>query len=259
MEFKEIGKVHAYLLEYRIIETKPSSRKVNSYEREMADILNQMDYEEIDALNNFLSAQGLSLKHLDGSEMPGILRGGRIWMLVRDPNLSCSSYISSKAVTKEIALKDTESVEKTSIWFLHIWLTYLAVIYTHTGRSVSEVSGYLDSFFSKEQLINAIKEHIEEIRLIGVEGGINKQVFDTLDSEKGKDIPRRITGFLRTLEKSKLILTTEEGIYQQTLLGAFEMANNYSRSFGNIIPEDSILENIIGLGTDGAIKSNEEG
>jgi len=258
MEFKDIGRVHNYLLENRVIETKPNGRKASGTEREMADILIQMNYDETDALNDLFSTQGLKLNHLNDIEMPGIARGGRIWMLLRDPGVQCPQYISSAVVVKEIALRDTESTEKTSIWFLHIWLSYLAVLYTHTGRSVSEVSGYLDTFFKKEQIFTAVNEHIEQIRSIGIEGGINKKVFESLDSEKGKDVPRRVTSFLNVLENSKLIVSTGEGEYQQTLLGAIEMANNYTRSLGNIIPENSVLENIVTIATDGVMQGGEE-
>ena len=258
MEYRDIGQVHAYLLENRIIETKPKGRKASGVEREMADILIQMNYEDMDVLRDFLSAQGLSIEHFGYIDMPGIPKGGRIWMVLRDPRLQSPQYISNGAAIREIALRENEPIEKTSIWFLHLWLSYLAVIYTHTGRSVSEVSGYIDTFFRKEQIISAVTEHIEQIRAIGIPGGVNEKVFDALDSEKGKDIPRRVSSFLKLLENSRLIVSTGDEEYQQTLLGGAEMAKNYTRSLGNIIPENKVLENIVSIVTDGQIQGLEE-
>jgi len=230
----------------------PTGRRTSSVERDVADILIQLDDDGIGALDSIFMAHGLKVKQMGALDIPGIPKGGRVWMLLRDPSTSTPEYISSDIAIGAVSLRDTETVETTTIWFLHIWLTFLSLIYTRTGRSISEVSQYITASFSKGELIRAVGEHIEQVRSVGVGGGIHQTVFDVLDSEKGRDTSRRVSGFLKVLESSKLIVATESDEYQQTLLGAIEMADNYNRSLAHIIPDASILDNIVNIGTDGA-------
>lgn len=255
-----IGEAQAYLLEHRMVETKPVGRKISSRERAVADTLMGMDYDATTFFNDMLSAQGFMLEHFSYTDMRGIPIKGRVWLLVRDPHQTCPSYISSRQVIEGLSL-NAEPIESSSVWFLHIWLIYMTVTYTNTKRVVTEVSGYLDANFTKEQLVKAVSEHVEKIRGITVEGGINQKVFSILDSEKGKDIPKRVTRFLKALERSKLIRETESDSYEQTLLGAFEIANSYPRTLGNLIDDDSTLDNVGNIGTDGMAKDStgEEG
>ena len=249
-----IGEVQAYLLEHRVVETKPVGRKASSKEKAVADTLMEMDYDDNMFFNELLSAQGFMLEHFSYTDMPGIPVKGRVWLLVRDPYQSCPAYISSKKVIEGLAI-NSEPIEVSSVWFLHIWLIYMSIVYTNTKRVITEVSGYLDANFTKEQMVKAVSEHVERVRNITVEGGINQKVFGILDAEKGKDIPKRVARFLNALEQSRLIRETEDGAYEQTLLGAFEIANNYPRTLGNLIDEDTVLSNIGHLGTDGMAQS----
>jgi len=258
MNFEAIGMVHAYLLQHRIIETKPTGRRITPSERDIADCLLQFNYDDIEALDALFKAHGLKIKQIGFEDMPGIPRGGRVWMVLRDPSINLPDHISSSSNIRSISLKENESIECSSVWFLHIWLLCLAILYTNNGRSISEVSAYISSSLSKDGLVKAVREHIESLRSIGVDGGVHQYVYEALDSEKGKDIPRRVAAFLKTMESSRLIVETEKDEYQQTLLGAVEISENYNRSLAHIIPSDSILDNIVNIGTDKQLQPSME-
>jgi len=246
MDLDDMGRLHAFLLRYRSVESRPRTRNSRSGEGELAAILIEAGVDGLERINRFLSGQGLELLEYRDTDMPGITTGGRVWILVRGPDASPPAYFSIDQVMARMKLRD-DTRETAAVWYLHIWLIHLALLYSHKGRAVSAVSGYLDSAFEEETLIYAVRGHIERVRGIGLEAGAERHVFEILTAEHGQDVPRRIRAFLGLMVDSGLLLRSDNGVYEQTLLGAVEIARGFSRSLQHILPDEDALSNIVNL------------
>lgn len=247
MNLADMGHVFQFLLKYRMVESKPMNRKSKNGEQQIASILNSYEYDDFENFNAFLMPQGFILKIYDDTTMTGIYIGQKAWILARNPEAQVSKYLSVNKVKEHISIKDNESRETCNIWFLHIWLVYLYITYTMIGRGVSQVSLYGDAFFFEDQLTEAVNEHIEVIRQTGIEKGAEEKVFNVLCDSKGTDVVRRVKGFITIMSISRLIAPhKEEGEFCQTLLGAVELSEGYSRSMTHYLNlKDNTLDNIV--------------
>lgn len=247
MNYSDMGTVYQFLLQHRVVESKPSSgRKMITGECEVANILKSCDFDDLDRFDEFLSTQGFAIHMSTDQDYQGIPVGGRVWMLKRVANSESPSFLSKDPIYSGLRLKESESKESLSVWFLHIWLIYLSIIYTRQGRTPEQVSKYIDSFFDEEELIEAVKEHIESIRNIGAEDKIQNRAIEILDSEKGNDIPRRVKGFLSIMSHSRLVIKLQNKDYKQTLLGAIEVSDSYRNTMlGTLIPDEGVLSNLV--------------
>lgn len=255
MNMEEIGRVYHYLLKHRSIESRPSQRRSRPDENIVASILRSASIDQLDQFNEFLNPQGFKLVEFDDTTR-GVSTAGRVWVLARNGEIPASSFVSTDRVHTDMNLRN-ESREQTSVWFLHIWLIYLSLIYTRTGRGVSEVSSYIDGTFSREALEAAVAEHIESIRNTGASEGAQLRVIDILDAEKGKDVPRRVQTFLKLMVSAGLIMEVSSDEYQQTLLGAYEIAEQYDQSLR--IPVENTLSSLVNIVTPDNSMSEGEG
>lgn len=249
MNMEEMGRVYQYLLKFRVVESKPVGikRGIRS-DVEFADILMRADHSELERFREFLAGQGLQLLEYDDAHYAGIPVGGRVWLLARDPEKVMPSFLTTSPIVESIRLRDSEPRQTSLVWFLHIWLIYLSLTYTRTGRGVSEVSSYQNSLFPTQALIDAVRDHVESIRNVGIEHGAEEKVFAILDAERGNDISRRVKGFLSLMFESRLIISVGEDEYQQSLLGAVEMANGYDRTMRHYLNiEDAVITNIVNV------------
>jgi hypothetical protein len=248
MDFTDMGLVYQYLLKNRTAESKPSNqRRARKGEPEVVSILRSCDMDDFLSFNEFLGAQGLKIEHCSDLDYPGIPIGGHIWMLVRDQEGIAPDFLSSKRIYEEIRLRDTESIESANVWFMHIWLMYLSIIYTRQGRGVSQISEYMNAFLYESQLVEAVTEHIEEARRHGINPQKSK-VMAILDDESGADVPRRVKSFLSLMCESGLLIRIDTGEYQQTLLGAIELAQGFERSIGHYVNlDEDVLDNVVNV------------
>ena len=244
MEMEEIGRVYHYLLKHRSIESKPQLRKSRPDETLVASILRSASIDQLERFNEFLAPQGFKLVEFDDLTR-GVAVAGRVWILARSGEVSTSSFLSTERVYSEMNIRGKDSREASAVWFLHIWLIYLSLIYTRAGRGVSEVSSYVDATFSREVLEESVLEHIAHIRQMGLSDGASSKVVAILDGEKGKDVSRRVSAFLKLMTAAGLIQESERNEYQQTLLGAYEIAEHYDKSLR--IPIDNTLDNIVNI------------
>lgn len=247
-----MGTVYQFLLKNRIVESKTTTkRRSKQGETEVAHILGSWGIEEMDGFEEFLNSQGFSLYEVTDQDYKGIALGGKMWMLIRCPQVEVSSFISIEPTMEAIKIKDTESKEVLGVWFLHIWLMYLYLTYTKIGRSPEQVSRYEDTFFLTEDLIEAVREHLEKVRATQFEEDSQKRLVEILDSEKGTDVIRRVKGFIDVMSKSNLIQKVSENEYQQSLIGAIEIAEAFrSVMLGTLVNEDSVMQNLNQLATE---------
>lgn len=80
---------------------------------------------------------------------------------------------------------------------------------------------------------------------MGLSDGASSKVVAILDAEKGKDVSRRVSAFLKLMAAAGLIQESEKNEYQQTLLGAYEIDEFYDKSLR--IPIDNTLDNIVNI------------
>lgn len=244
MELEDMGRVFQYLLKHRVVEYRPQGRRSNEGEADVAHLLRGSSLDDFDRFQRFLRPQGLKLVEFD-DHMRGISAAGRAWVLARNLDSKPAAFFSTERLFREMRIREGETREALAVWFLQIWLIYLSLIYTRPGRGISEVSGYLDATFSRDVLTAAVEEHVEYIRNSNFSDGADTRIVAILDAERGQDINRRVLAFLGLMKDSGLIQEVSTGEYQQTLLGAYEVSENYNRTLK--VPVDNILQSIVNI------------
>lgn len=248
MNHEDMGRAYAYLVRYRTVETRSSAaRRTRPNERDITQILAGADPDELRQFQAFLGAQGLSLVEHDDTTMPGIPAGGRVWLLVRSAHETPPPFLTTDRLYPAMKLKAAETNQSAAVWFLHVWLNCLAILYTRLGRGISEISRYQDAVFSRQTLEDAVRNHVEQIRRVGAEGGAAAHVVQILAAEKGQEIARRVSRFLDLMCDSALLQEVGEYEYQQTLLGAIEVAQSFKHTLAHLIPTDDVLVNIVDI------------
>jgi len=255
MELEDMGLVYQYLLKHRTIEYKPQGRRSSDGEPEVANVLRASSLDDFDRFQRFLRPQGLKIVEFD-DHMRGISAAGRAWILARDNETVPAAIFSTDRLYREMRIRDGESREALAVWFLHIWLIYLSLIYTRPGRGISEVSGYLDATFSREVLTEAVEEHVEHVRNTCPGESAEGRIVSILTTEKGQDINRRVLAFLHLMKDAGLVQEVSTGEYQQTLLGAYEISEHYDRTLRS--PVDHILQGIVNITAPQTVLDQEE-
>ena len=247
MNMTEMGEVYAYLLRHRIAETRAQSGRRRASqagvlsERDAATILKEADEQQMADFRAFLAGQGLLLAIYDSADYPGIPPGGQIYMLLRNPEAQLPGMFSQQQVLQRLKIRH-ETKETTAVWFLHLWLLMLGLLYTRTNRSLSDVSLYQNAVFSQEELADTLRQHLESIRRSGREALATEEPerrqLAILLSEKGEDINRRVKNFIDVLVDASHLVTKGEKIYQQTLLGALEVEQTGLSHLRHLIADD---------------------
>lgn len=244
MNMSEMGEVYAYLLRYRMAESRPNNRNRRATraglisERDVCATLAQASEEEISQLRQFLNGQGLQLVFVEAADYPGISAGGRMYLLQRLPEADLPALFSQQPVYSSMRLRQ-ESQEEIALWFLHLWLLLMGLLYTRNNRSLTDVSQYQEAVITLQELVTAMRQHIEQLRQNGALGSKASPAIRALIDEKGEDIPRRVRVFVELMEQAGHLqrcndktdsdtdnnlqpINTLQASYQQTLLGALE-------------------------------------
>lgn len=254
MDANDMGQVIAHLLKWRYLESAPTAYRGRRYEADVVSILNECDPDEMDLLKGVLKGMGFQLLEYRDTDYKGIASGGRLWLIARDADVAPPEFLGSEHLYREMSIKDAETKQEAGIWFLHIWMMYLKLVYTDPGRAPGEVSRYQEVLFDQDQLESAVNAHIEQIRKTGVDGGVEERVFGALDSAKSTEVSRRVRKFLGLMRKANLLEKHKDGAYQQSLLGAVEFARGYERTLRHYFSmEDDPqgkLTNIVNITTD---------
>ncbi|WP_252176150.1 hypothetical protein [Endozoicomonas sp. 4G] len=244
MNMTEMGEVYAFLLRHRIAESQPQERRRRSSqsglisERDACSLLKEADEEQMQQLRSFLSGQGLQLAIYDSADYPGIPPGGQIYLLLRRPEAELPAMFSQQQLIQKLKIRN-DSQETTAVWFIHIWMLMLGLLYTRNNRALSDVSLYQDAVFSQEELIDVLKTHLETLRRSGQQEQELPRQIAILLTEKGEDIARRVRNFIDSLVDASLLSEKGKNIYQQTLLGALEVEQSGLNHLRHLIPEDT--------------------
>ena len=243
MTMTEMGEVYAFLLRHRIAESLPGDRRRRSSqpglmsERDACSVLKEADDEELQQFRAFLSGQGLQLAIYDSADYPGIAPGAQVYILLRHPEAELPAMFSQQQVLQKLKIRN-DSQEATATWFIHTWMLMLGLIYTRNNRALSDVSLYQDAVFSHEELVEALKNHLETLRRAGREQDTPPRQIAILLTEKGEDLPRRARNFIDALVNANQLTEKGKNIYQQTLLGALEAEQSGLNHLRHLIPED---------------------
>lgn len=261
MDANDMGKLIAHLLKWRYVESAPSEYRGRRYDDDVVSILKECEPDEMDLLKGVLKGMGFQLLEYGDTEYKGIAPGGRLWLIARDANVEPPDFLGKEYLHRKMFIKSTDTKQKTGIWFLHIWMMYLKLLYTDPGRSPSEVSRYQEVPFDKEQLVSTVNAHIEQIRKTGVDGGVDEAVFHVLDSAKSGEVSKRVQRFLDLMHKANLLEKHKDGAYQQSLLGAVEFARGYERTLHHYFSMDDDpqgkIASIVNIATDLSISERK--
>lgn len=264
MQWSEVGEVQAYLLRHRVVESHPQRRRRAGEERIAALLKRAENTEAMLALQQIFEGQGLELIRYDSADMPGIFQGGEIWLLARHPDQNPPQYFAREYVLDQLNLRQQESQAAAGVWFLHIWLMYLGLVYTYTNRGISEISRYQDARFPYSRLVSAVRDHCEGLRSTRIDDANARGVVEILTDTQGSDLERRVAAFCRLMVESGLIERVDaegedDAVYCQTLLGAVEVARNYESGMGLLDPGDDALAQIANVAADRRAAEDDEG
>lgn len=224
----EMGKVSAFLLKHRRIEERSQRRPIQREERDLSEILREAAVDEMRALEEMMAGFGFELTMLTAFDVKGIAPGTRAYMLVRQTNATCPLLESPKVI--EVMTPGATKTGIAKIWFTQIWLLHLDLMYSAKDRGPHERNQWLESGFTKEQLIAAVRAHINGfVHKLNPEIGDTSEVYKVLCAEKGQDLPRYVGRFLTLMVNAGMLEEIAVDSYRQSLLAAVEMKSNYDR------------------------------
>jgi len=224
----DMGKVSAFLLAHRRIEERSQRRPIQREERDLVEILRDAGVDEIRLLEEMMTGYGFELVTLTAFDVKGISPGARAYMLVRLTNAVCPLLETSKVVEAMGTGSTRTAVAK--IWFTQIWLLHLDLMYSAKGRGPQQRNEWLESNFTKEQLIEAVRTHINGfVRKLNPDIAGASEVYSVLSAEKGQEVPRYVQRFLTLMVEAGMLEEIAQDSYRQSLLAAVEMKANYDR------------------------------
>lgn len=224
----EMGRISAYLLKHRKIEFRKEKRGRHKDEHELAELLKDASQESMTDLCELMNGYGFDLITLTTFDVSGIGSGERVFMLSRKPNVECPLLDLPRALER-IEPAGGRTVQ-AKVWLTQYWLLHLDLIYTQRDRGADERNKWLDATFTKDALIEAMREHINEgVRRLNPETLDDKEIYEVLISEKGISIDRYAKRFLDLMVDAFMLEDKGNGVYRQTLLSAVEMKENYGR------------------------------
>lgn len=224
----EMGRISAYLLKHRKIEFRKEKRGRHKDEHELAELLKDAPPESMTDLCELMNGYGFDLITLTTFDVTGIGSGERVFMLSRKPNVECP-LLDLPGALERIEPASGRTVQ-AKVWLTQFWLLHLDLIYTQRDRGADERNKWLDATFTKDALIEAMREHINEgVRRLNPETLADNEVYEVLTSEKGVSIDRYAKRFLDLMVDTFMLEDKGNGVYRQTLLSAVEMKENYGR------------------------------
>jgi hypothetical protein len=224
----DMGRISAYLQKHRKIEFRKDKRGRHKDEQELAELLKDAPPESMSDLCELMNGYGFDLIALTTFDVPGIGSGERVYMLVRKPNVECPLLDLPRAL--ERIDPQAGRTTQAKVWLTQFWLLHLDLLYTQRDRGADERNKWLDATFTKDALIEAMREHINEgVRRLNPETLADNEVYEVLTSEKGVTVDRYAKRFLDLMVDAFMLEEKGNGVYRQTLLSAVEMKENYGR------------------------------
>ena len=230
MNNTDLGRVYAYLLRNRMVESKSMRRNVSREERDMAILLRDADAHMRALLDEFLDGQGLMLKSF--SDDVRVLPTGAIsFVLARNPDTSPPFFGSERMIARMQQAGGSDVSERDAkIWFVHIWFILMDILSTRRGCSPGELQDWVEKSFTKSVLVEAVRDYLnEEVRKIDPATLVTPTIHTSLTSFKEGTVAQFCNNFLDLMMDARLIENIGSDLYRPTLLFAFEVKLNYDR------------------------------
>lgn len=237
MNNSDMGRVHAYLLRHRFIETKSGRRNVSREEREIAILLRDADFAMRRQFEEILDGQGLQLVAFTSFDVKGIASGATVFMLARKPDSAPPFWGTERLVSRMLQVRGINNEPEAKTWFTQLWFVLLDLLYTRKNRSPNAMQDWVDTTFSKEVFIDAVKDYLnDQVRKIDPGTLEVDQVYKTLTSLKTGAEAQVCNAFLELMMDAGLIEDVNKDAYRQSLLFAYEMKTNFDRQLATLLP-----------------------
>ncbi len=242
MNNSDMGRVHAYLLRHRFIETKSSRRNVSREEREIATLLRDADFTMRRQFEEILDGQGLQLVAFTTFDVKGIASGATVFILARKPDSAPPFWGTDQLVSRMLQVRGLNNDAEAKIWFIQLWFVMLDLLYTRKNRSPNAMQDWVDTTFTKEVLIDAVKDYLnDQVRKIDPGTLEVDQVYKTLTSLKTGAEAQVCNAFLELMLDAGLVEEIGKDVYRQSLLFAYEMKSNFDRQLAHLLPSQDLL------------------
>jgi len=237
MNNSDMGRVHAYLLRHRFIETKSGRRNVSREEREIATLLRDADFAMRRQFEEVLDGQGLQLVAFTSFDVKGIASGATVFMLARKPDSAPPFWGTERLVSRMLQVRGINNDAEAKTWFTQLWFVLLDLLYTRKNRSPNAMQDWVDTTFTKEVFIDAVKDYLnDQVRKIDPGTLEVDQVYKTLTSLKTGAEAQVCNAFLELMLDAGLIEEVNKDAYRQSLLFAYEMKTNFDRQLAHLLP-----------------------
>jgi len=242
MNNSELGRVQAYLLHHRMIETKSNRRTVSKEEREIAGLILNADHAVRVQLEEIFDGQGVQFVSLTSLDVKGISAGGTVFMLARKPDSTPLFWGPERLVSRMLHVKGINSDIEAKIWFTQLWFVLLDLLYSRKNRSPNAMQDWVETTFTKEIFIEAVKEYLnDDVRKIDTSTLETNRVHKTLTSLKEGGIAMACNGFLELMIEARLLEELSKDTFRQSLLFAFEMKINFDRQLNSLLPSQNLF------------------
>lgn len=248
MNNHDLGKVHAYLLRHRYVETKSNRRNISKDERDVATLLRDADPDMKILLREILNGQGLELVQFGEFDVAGIPSGATVFLIARLPDTAPSIFGTDALVSRMRQVRGIQSDTAAKIWFVQLWFIHLDLIYSRRNRGPHEMQDYVSAVFTRDTLIDATRDYInDQVRKTDQATLDDETVYRALTSLKEGSVADIVNAFLELLVDAGLLEKNNDDSYRQTLLSAYEMKANYDRQLSSLMPSDDIAESATNL------------
>jgi len=236
----DLGRVQAYMLKHRYVETKSGRRNISKEEREVATMLRDADSSMRTLLEEIFEGQGLELKSFNEFEAAGIQVGATVFVLARKPEFNPPFFGTEKLIARMKQVRGgIEKDSEAKIWFTQLWFILLDLIYTRKNRGPNSLQNWVETTFTKDVFIDAVKEYIND-HVLKIDPSLLKTdaVYKALSGQKEGTVTQLCNAFLELMVDAGLIDEIRQDGYRQTLLFAYEMKMNYDRQLAKLLPSN---------------------
>lgn len=226
----EMGQITAHLLKHRRLDTAAPKRKGRLDERVLAVALRDAGLDERAALEGLLRGAGFDLAHFSDFNTQGIAPGGHVFLATRRLD-EVNELFGERWIDERMQVRG-DTVTERRIWFAQIWFVAFSLFYTRRDRVPTEVSRYVDTLFVKADLVEAVRDYINDlVRKLGRESIEDDVVYRCLTSESGMQIEQYCERFLGLMVHGGMVDKLADDRYRQSLLSAVETRNNHLQGF----------------------------
>lgn len=240
MNNSDLGRVQAYLLRHRYVETKSARRNISKEEREVATMLRDADISIRILLEEIFDGQGLELKSFNEFEAAGIPLGATVFVLARKPDFTPPFFGTEKLIARMRQVsRAIGSDAEAKIWFTQLWFILLDLLYTRKNRGPNALQDWVETTFTKAVFVDAVKEYLNDhVRKIDTSTLKTDAVYKVLTNPNLKEgtVSQLCNAFLELMADAGLLDVMGQDSYRQTLLFAYEMKMNYDRQLAELLP-----------------------